>query len=55
MLHIIHFIIKYKAGLLNLVEELNNISNACKIMSISHDIFIVTSGILLIFLTFGCN
>lgn len=29
----------YKAGLLNLAEELQNISQACKLMRFSHDIF----------------
>ena len=32
-------IIKHKAGLLNLVEELGNVSKACKEMSVSHDTF----------------
>ncbi len=45
MFHTINPIIKYKAGLLSLAEELNNISKACKIMGISHDMFIMMSGI----------
>ncbi len=32
-------IIKHKVGLLNLAEELNNVSKACKIMGISRDTF----------------
>jgi len=32
-------IIKHKAGLLNLAEELGNVSKACKIMGVSHDTF----------------
>ena len=32
-------IIKHKAGLLNLAEELNNVSRACKIMGVSRDTF----------------
>ncbi|AKH36936.1 winged helix-turn helix protein [Nitrosomonas communis] len=32
-------IIKHKTGLLNLAEELQNISKACKIMEISRDTF----------------
>ncbi len=32
-------IIKHKVGLLNLAEELNNISKACKIMGVSRDTF----------------
>jgi len=31
--------IKHKAGLLNLAEELGNISKACKIMGYSRDTF----------------
>lgn len=32
-------IIKHKAGLLNLAEELGNVSRACKVMGISRDTF----------------
>ena len=32
-------IIKYKAGLLNLAEELGNVSQACKTMGLSRDTF----------------
>ncbi len=32
-------IIKHKAGLLNLAEELNNVSKACNIMGVSRDTF----------------
>lgn len=39
MLHTSNPIIKYKAGLLNLAEELGNVSSACKIMGISRDTF----------------
>jgi len=30
-------VIKHKMGLLNLAEELQNISQACRVMSVSHD------------------
>ena len=33
-------IIKHKAGLLNLVQELNNVSRAYEVMGVSHDGFI---------------
>jgi hypothetical protein len=39
MLHTNNPIIKHKAGLLNLAEELQNISKACKIMGVSRDTF----------------
>jgi transposase InsO family protein len=39
MLHTTNPIIKHKAGLLNLAEELGNVSKACKIMGISRDTF----------------
>lgn len=39
MLHTNNPIIKHKAGLLNLAEELQNVSKACKIMGVSQDIF----------------
>ena len=32
-------IVKHKLGLLNLAEELNNVSQACKIMGTSRDTF----------------
>ena len=32
-------IIKHKVGLLNLAEELNNVSKACKVMGLSRDTF----------------
>lgn len=41
MLHTNNPIIKHKAGLLNLAEELGNVSKACKIMGVSRDTFIV--------------
>lgn len=37
MLHTNNQIIKHKVGLLNLAEELQNISRACKVMSSSRD------------------
>ena len=39
MLHTTNPLIKHKAGLLNLVEELSNVSKACKIMGVSRDTF----------------
>lgn len=39
MLHNNNLIIKHKAGLLNLAEELSNISKACKIMGLSIETF----------------
>ena len=39
MLHTSNPIIKHKAGLLNLAEELGNVSQACKIMGVSRDTF----------------
>lgn len=39
MLHTTNPIIKHKAGLLNLAEELGNVSKACKIMGLSRDTF----------------
>lgn len=39
MLHTNSPIIKHKAGLLNLAEELGNVSKACKIMGVSRDTF----------------
>ena len=35
MLHTNNPIIKHKAGLLNLAEELGNVSKACKVMGVS--------------------
>lgn len=32
-------VIKYKIGLLNLAKELSNTPKACKIMSVSHNLF----------------
>ncbi len=32
-------IIKHKLGLLNLAEELSNVSKACKVMGLSRDTF----------------
>ena len=37
MLHTNNPIIKHKTGLLNLAEELVNVSKACKIMGVSRD------------------
>lgn len=39
MLHTNNQIIKHKVGLLNLAEELQNVSKACKIMGVSRDTF----------------
>lgn len=39
MYHTNNPIIKHKAGLLNLAEELQNVSKACKIMGVSRDTF----------------
>ena len=39
MTHTTNRIIKHKAGLLNLVEELGNVSRACKVMGVSRDTF----------------
>lgn len=39
MLHTTNPVIKHKAGLLNLAEELINVSKACKIMGVSRDTF----------------
>lgn len=39
MLHTTNPIIKHKAGMLNLAEELGNVSKACKIMGFSRDTF----------------
>ncbi|STI39335.1 regulator with homeodomain-like DNA binding domain [Escherichia coli] len=44
MLHTTNPVIKHKAGLLNLAEELSNVSKACKIMGVSRDTFIVTAN-----------
>ena len=39
MLHTNNPMIKHKAGLLNLAEELGNVSKACKVMGVSRDTF----------------
>lgn len=39
MLNTTNPIIKHKAGLLNLAQELNNVSRACKVMGVSRDTF----------------
>jgi ACT domain-containing protein len=39
MLHTNNPIIKHKAGLLNLAEELGNVFRACKVMGASRDTF----------------
>jgi molybdenum-dependent DNA-binding transcriptional regulator ModE len=39
MLHSNEHIIKHKLGLLNLAEELGNISKACQVMGLSRDTF----------------
>ena len=39
MLHSNNPIIKHKVGLLNLAEELGNVSQACRIMGLSRDTF----------------
>ena len=39
MLHTNNQIIKHKVGLLNLAEELQNVSRACKVMCVSRDTF----------------
>jgi len=39
MIHTNNLIIKHKAGLLNLAEELSNVSKACKVMGVSREIF----------------
>jgi ACT domain-containing protein len=39
MLHTNERIIKNKAGLINLAEELQNISKACKVMGLSRETF----------------
>ncbi len=39
MLHTNEQIIKHKVGLLNLAEELGNVSRACKVMGLSRDTF----------------
>ena len=45
MLHTANPVIKHKAGLLNLAEELSNVSKACKIMGVFRVIrFIVTAS-----------
>ena len=39
MIHTNQRIIKHKVGLLNLADELGNISKACKTMGVSRDTF----------------
>ena len=39
MLHGSKSIIKHKVGLLNLAEELGNVSQACRVMGLSRDTF----------------
>lgn len=39
MFHTNNPLIKHKAGLLNLAEDLSNVSKACKIMGVSRDTF----------------
>jgi ACT domain-containing protein len=39
MIHSNQKIIKHKVGLLNLAEELGNVSKACKMMGVSRDTF----------------
>ena len=39
MMHTSNQIIKHKVGLLNLAEELQNVSRACKVMGVSRDTF----------------
>ena len=51
MLHTNNPIIKHKAGLLNLAQELQNVSKACKVMGVSRDTFyryqeLVAEGVL---------
>ncbi len=45
MLHTSNPIIKHKAGLLNLAEELGNVSKACKVMAVSKDTFYRYQGL----------
>ncbi len=37
-------LIKHKTGLLNLAEELGNISQACKVMGMSRDTLSLSTG-----------
>ena len=39
MIHTNDNVIKHKVGLLNLAEELGNVSKACKMMGLSRDTF----------------
>lgn len=39
MIHTNNPIVKHKAGLLNLAQELGNVSKACKVMGVSRDTF----------------
>jgi hypothetical protein len=45
MIHTNNLIIKHKAGLLNLAEELGNISRACKVMAFHEIHFIDTKNL----------
>ena len=39
MIHTTEKVIKHKVGLLNLAEELGNVSKACQVMGLSRDTF----------------
>ena len=43
MLHTNDRIVKHKVGLLNLADELENISKACKMMGVSRETFLSLS------------
>ena len=45
MMHTNNQIIKHKVGLLNLAEELQNVSRACKVMGVSRDTFYRYQGL----------
>lgn len=45
MLHTNNPIIKHKAGLLNLAEELGNVSRACKVMGVGEIRFIAIKSL----------
>lgn len=47
MLHTNNQIIKLKVGLLNLVEEQQNVSGACKVPGVSRDTFIIIKNSLM--------
>jgi len=44
MIHTNNPIIKHKAGLLNLAEELGNVAKACKVMGVCARLFTPVSG-----------